>query len=229
MRMTTLLIHALPGGVGIVTGFLALSVAKGGGVHRKSGLLFVGAMILLALSGAVIAAVGGGEASVVAGLLTFYLVCTAIITVRPLPNWSRRVNVALMIMALTLGLVATALGFDAVSRGGVREGIPAVILFKFAVVALLAFAGDLKVMRSGALKGASRLARHLWRMCFALYIASASFFLGQADVLPEAVRIPAILAVPAFAPLLVMFYWLWRVRVRRRLQGIVGVSAREAY
>jgi len=229
MRMTTLLIHALPGGAGIVTGFLALSVAKGGGRHRTSGLLFVGAMIVLALSGAVMAAVGGGEGSVLGGLLTFYLVCTALLTVRPLADWSRRVNVGLMLVAVAIGVTATALGFDAVSRGGVREGIPAVVLFKFAVVALLACAGDLKVIRSGPLKGTSRLARHLWRMCFALYIASASFFLGQADVLPEAVRIPALLAIPAFAPLLAMFYWLWRVRVRRRLQGIVGVSAREAF
>ena len=99
----------------------------------------------------------------------------------------------LLLVAVGIAVTATALGFDAVSRGGVREG------------------------------------RHLWRMLFALYIAAASFFLGQADVLPEAIRIPALLAIPAFAPLLAMVYWLWRVLVRRRLQGIIGVSTREAF
>ena len=34
-------------------------------------------------------------------------------------------------------------------------------------------------------------------------------------------RIPALLAIPVFAPILAMFDWLWRVRVRRRLRGIV--------
>ena len=35
---------------------------------------------------------------------------------------------------------------------------------------------------------AQRIARHLWRMCFAFFIATGSFFLGQQDILPKAVQ-----------------------------------------
>ena|SRR5688500_9577578 len=91
----------------------------------------------------------------------------------------------------------------------------------FAIVALSSGASDVRVARSGPLRGASRLARHLWRMCFALWIAAGSFFLGQADKLPEVLRIPALLAVPVLIPLVAMVYWLWRVRNRQTFRGIV--------
>jgi hypothetical protein len=54
---------------------------------------------------------------------------------------------------------------------------------------------------------------------------SGSFFLGQADELPEPLRVFPLLAVPAFLPLLVMLYWLWRVRVRQAFRGIIGAGA----
>lgn len=221
-----LLVHIVAGGIGIVSGFSALFAAKGGRLHRRSGRVFVYAMVTMASTGALIAALGGGEASVVAGLLAGYLVVTALTTVRPpappspnartapLASMTRWLAPGLMVLALAIGLASVAMGIEAVANGGKREGIPAVVLFKFALVGLLAAAGDLRVIRSGALEGARRLSRHLWRMGFALYIASASFFLGQADEFPEAIRIPALLAIPAFLPLLVMFFWLWRVRFR---------------
>ena len=48
-------------------------------------------------------------------------------------------------------------------------------------------------------------------MCFALWIATASFFLGQADEFPEALRIMPLLCTPVLLVLLLMFYWLARV------------------
>ena len=59
----------------------------------------------------------------------------------------------------------------------------------FATVALLAGAGDVRMIRSRGLQGAARLARHLWRMSFALFIGAFSFFLGQAKVIPKPVRV----------------------------------------
>lgn len=56
-------------------------------------------------------------------------------------------------------------------------------------------------------------------MCFALFIAAMSFFLGQADEIPEELRMPALLAVPISIPLLAMAYWLWRVRSGRLPRG----------
>jgi hypothetical protein len=83
-----------------------------------------------------------------------------------------------MIVALTVGGVCLTFGLEALASGGNRNGVPAFAYLMFAVVGLVAGVGDVRMIRSGGLLGASRLARHLWRMCFALYITAASFFLG---------------------------------------------------
>jgi hypothetical protein len=88
-------------------------------------------------------------------------------------------------------------------------------------VLLLAAVGDLRAIRQGGLRGSRRLARHLWRMCFGLFIATGSFFLGQMKFIPQPLRIMPLLLGLAFAPILFLFYWMWRVRVRNRLTGLI--------
>jgi len=46
---------------------------------------------------------------------------------------------------------------------------------------LLAAAGDVRMLVRGRVLGAKRIARHLWRMCFGLFIAAGSFFLGPSN------------------------------------------------
>ncbi len=60
-------------------------------------------------------------------------------------------------------------------------------------------------------------------MCYALFIAALSFFLGQADEFPDALRHSALLAIPVLVPFLAMLYWLWRIRVRPALRRVVHV------
>jgi hypothetical protein len=80
--------------------------------------------------------------------------------------------------------------------------------------------GDLRFVLRGQLSPSQRIARHLWRMCFAFFIATGSFFLGQQDalqaVLPFAVRGSPLLFVLAFAPFAVMLAWLVRTRRSRK-------------
>jgi hypothetical protein len=71
---------------------------------------------------------------------------------------------------------------------------------------------DFKLILKGGLSGAPRIARHLWRMCAGLTIASGSFFLGQQKFLPPAWHGSPLLFVPVFAPLVLMVFWLIRVR-----------------
>ena len=175
-------------------------------------MLFVYAMLTMTATGAALA-VGQQVAvsiNVPAALLAGYLVFTGLTTVRAPAARSRSVDRALMLGAAVLGLSSIASGVEAAASGGRRGGM-AFPLFLFGTVSLLASAGDLRMLRSG-LPGSRRLARHLWRMCFALWIAAASFFLGQADEFPEALRIPGLLALPVIAVLAAMFYWLRRVR-----------------
>jgi hypothetical protein len=210
-------------------------------------MLFVCAMLIMSVGGMVIAA-GRGVAPAVnvpAAFLTFYLVITGLTTVRPPAAGARWLAAGAMLVALAVGLISLTFGFEALASGGKRHGIPAFPFLMFGVVGLLASAGDLRMIRSGGLRGAPRLARHLWRMCFALFIAAASFFpgmerpisvvrallrmLGQPDEFPDSLRIPALFAVPVLAVLVTMLYWLWRVRVRRTFRPVaVVVSAPEA-
>ena len=52
-------VHILAGGLALLFGYVALSVAKGATLHRRSGMLFVYAMVTLSLTGMVISAVEG--------------------------------------------------------------------------------------------------------------------------------------------------------------------------
>jgi hypothetical protein len=92
--------------------------------------------------------------------------------------------------------------------------------FFLATVMILAAAGDVRVLRFGVPRGGPRLARHLWRMCFALFIAAGSFFSIRtrvAKILPEPLTIGPVRALPILLLFGAMFYWLWRVRGRRTL------------
>ena len=102
--------------------------------------------------------------------------------------------------------------------------MPAFPFFLFGIVMLLGAAGDGRILRSGAPQGTARLTRHLWRMCFALFIAALSFFIGQSDEFPKALRIMPLLALPVVTVLIAMFYWLWKLRIRRSLRGITLVA-----
>lgn len=225
----TLAAHILAGGLGLLSGYVALYAAKGGTLHRKSGMMFVYVMLAMCLLGLVMA-VGRNSAPAVnvpAALLTAYLVITSLATVRPPQAGAWWLLVGAMLVVFAVAVVDLAFGYEAIANGGRRNGIPAFPFILFGVVGLLGGAGDLRLLRSGALQGAARLTRHLWRMTFALWIATMSFFLGQAKVIPKPIRIPALLALPVLAVLVTMLYWLWRIRIRRSLRGISRIGVPE--
>lgn len=211
-----LAVHFAAGLVGIVAGAIALSVTKGGRLHKKSGLVFTTAMVVLGLTAAGIGTYEDRPGQVIGGLLAAYMVFTAMTTVRPLPGAGPRVGIALMVMAFA---VAAAMLYGAANEwldpavevGRRPRVVPPLI---GGTVLLLAAIGDLRAIRAGGLQGSRRLARHLWRMCFGLFIATGSFFLGQMQFIPEPVRFVPLLLVLAFAPLPFLAYWMWRVRVR---------------
>ncbi len=212
-----LALHILAGSVGIVAGFFALYSTKGAALHRRAGTVFVAVMLAMTFTGLLLSVLRGAAPAIniPAALLTAYLVFTGWTTVRPLARAPRWAHPGATAVALAVGLVSLAFGFEAIANGGSRKGMPAFPFFMFGVVGVWAAVLDVRMARAGGLRGPARLARHLWRMCFALFIASLSFFLGQADVIPKPIRIPPLLAAPVLAVLVTMFYWLWRVRRRR--------------
>jgi uncharacterized membrane protein len=215
--MTLLPIHIVAGSVGIVSGSVALFALKGARLHRKSGVVFVWAMLVLSATGAAIAAMKGQRINFIAASLTSYLVTTGLLTVRrrdPKFHW---LDAGAMLVGLTVGVFSFKFALDAVnSPTGTLDGLPPPPAFIFGAVALMAAIGDLRLMRTPGIQEAQRIGRHLWRMCFALWIATSSFFLGQAKVIPEPIRVMPVLATPVLLVLFLMFYWLVRVRVMKR-------------
>src|SRR2546427_7410102 len=169
--------------IALMAGTVALSVTKGGRLHKRSGLVFTGAMIATGLLAAAISVYEGKSAA--GGAFAAYLVFTAATTVKPLPGAGRGLDVALMILAFTLAAVNYADGVVVWQQPGHRfAGVPAGMVLFIATICLLAALGDLRMIRTSGLRGTRRLTRHLWRMCFGLFIATGSFFLGQMQFVP---------------------------------------------
>jgi hypothetical protein len=178
----------------------------------------------MSLSGAVMAVGRAGAAiNIPAGLVTAYLVITSLATVRPRSSGSQRLDRAAMVAAFAIGAGTLLI----VISGGARGGM-AFPLVMFGVVALFAGEGDRRMIRAEGLKGASRLRRHLWRMCTALFIAAASFFLGPLRRIPEPLRLPAFRLIPVVV-LVTMVYWLWRYRRKRISRNVAGACLAGAH
>ena len=213
-------IHIVAGGLAMVLGAVALLATKGAWLHRKSGLLFVVAMVTMGFSGSVLALQKSlTDPNVTGGFLSAYFVITALTTVRPASAWTRWVNGIALVAAIAVALACFGWGVAAFrTPRGWLNGVPYFMFFFLGTVLALAAAGDVRAMRSGPLRGGPRLARHLWRMCFALFIAAGSFFSIRARVatiLPEPFTTPLMRALPIVLVFTAMFYWLWRVRRRR--------------
>jgi hypothetical protein len=195
------LIHIFAGLLAIVMGAIALSAAKGGSLHRRSGRVFVGAMMTMAAFGGVMAAT--------------HFVATALLTVQPRGRHARRLDVALIAAGSAAGLIAFTVGLGALARAKPAwYAAPALV---FAAIAFLAVLGDVRIALGRTLDAHHRIARHLWRMGFAMFIATGSFFLGQAKVFPESIRIVPLLAAPVVIVLVLMFYWWGRVLITKRV------------
>jgi hypothetical protein len=212
-------LHMGGGAVGMITGAGALAFRKGERLHRAFGKVFLVAMLINAVMATSLASmlvargVSAQWSNVYGGVATFYLVMTAWASVRRAPGTVGRFEVAMLLVALGLAAL-TLLSLVRIANGGKPDnGVPVAAPIIVAAVAVLAAGLDARVIRRGGLSGVQRLARHLWRMCAGLFIASGSFFIGQQQVMPKFVQGSPILIVLGVAPIFLMIFWLFRVRL----------------
>lgn len=210
-----LIVHVSAGSIGFLSGAIALSVRKGERLHRASGTVFFVSMLVMSATAAYLSILTQPGTFFVS-ILTLYLAATAWATIR-----RKEGNVGLyekIALAVVLGCAAgTAIsGFEAAnSQTGQFEGYSSEIYYFWTLIAALAAVMDLKMVLRGGISGAQRIARHLWRMCFAYFIAAASSSAQLQKVLPATVHsvpILHVLLVLAFLPLVLMVFWLIRVR-----------------
>ena len=217
-----LFLHIAAGAVALVSGGVALVTRKGGRLHIVAGLVFCVSMAIMASIGAAVSPFLPipQRANVIAGILTFYLVWSGWVAVRSKQLVAGRLDLVGMVVAMTTVATGALWAVQAsYSPTGTLDATPPQAFYVFIVIGTFAAVGDLRLISRGRVSGAPRLSRHLWRMCVALLIASGSFFLGQQRVMPMWMRGSPFLFVPTFAPLVVMVYWLIRIRVKK---GIVA-------
>jgi hypothetical protein len=207
--------HIGGGAIGMVTGVIALAVRKGQRVHRAAGSVFFLAMFMAYAIGAGVAPFleTGQRPNFVAGIMALYLLISAALAARRRDVKAGAPEIIGLIVALTITAAGvTFMQMGAASASGTVDGSPPEAFLLFTIAGAFAAAGELHVLVRKQLSNTSRIARHLWRMCFSLFIASGSFFLGQMQVFPEALRGSVLLYVLALAPLPVMLFWLGKVR-----------------
>jgi hypothetical protein len=211
-----LFLHVAGGTVGIISGAVALRSRKGGRSHRIAGTVFLVAMLIMATIGTATSPFlpVPSMTNVAAGTLTFYLVATGWVAIKREDGRIGRFETGAL--GVALGVVAAAMIFIFMAMNSPTGRIgktPPEAFYVFALVAAIAAAGDLKLILRGGISGSARIARHLWRMSAALTIASGSFFLGQQRIIPAYMRGSPWLFVPVIAPLLLIVFWLIRVRL----------------
>lgn len=91
-------------------------------------------------------------------------------------------------------------------------------------ICLLAAVGDVRMLTRGGIFGVKRIARHLWRICFGLFIAAGSFFMGSSNRplrllsevglgqrLPSAFFSTNLYLILTVLPLVLLIFWMVRV------------------
>jgi hypothetical protein len=209
-------IHIIGGLIGITSGAVALIALKGAQLHRWSGTVFVYSMLVMTSTAIALAAWKQPyPGNIVAGVITFYMVATAMLTVRRPRQRARLIDISFMLAAVALGVVCIGMGQVRHDEPGLPGGYPPPFYFVLGGVALMLARQDQRMIAAGGPHGTARLKRHLGRMCGAMIVATGSLFLGQPQVFAGGPLEPVgVRAIPVLLVIAAMMYW--RVRLARR-------------
>lgn len=216
-------IHIAAGLIALISGAIAFTVRKGGAMHRSVGTWFFAAMLVLGVTASILGPFKTPPESPIGGIMVCYFAATAWMTARRPSGTPGRFEKIACAIVLAIAAVTITAGVEA-ARAPTGEIPGPFAILGLGGVCLAAGLLDLNFILRGRLSAKQRISRHLWRTCFAFFIATGSFFLGQQDVMPEMVRGSPVLLVLAFAPFALMLFWLVRVRFSK-LIGKLNLGA----
>ena len=206
----TLWIHVAGGAVALLMGGIALLVRKGGKYHKTAGYWFVGAMVVMAVPGGFLSYVEQKPFDMLSSVFAVYMVLTGWFAfTRP---DSRAVTLML------LGSATCVCGYLYIEIYAQLTGVRATDApngagYVFATILGLALLGDLRL--NNRFEDRRRMTiRHMWRLNFGLFAATASFFGARPHLFPDWMQAYGVLLLLSFAPILLMGYW--RVKLRQR-------------
>jgi hypothetical protein len=218
MRSPLLVLHIVAGTLGMLSGFVAVFLRKGSRQHALAGKCFVTSMLILSSSGVFLAIMKSQVGNILGGTITFYLVATGWMTARRQDGKIDTFDWGALLASIVVATLAMSWGFEAVAAGS-KHGYPPGPYFFLGSVAVLAALGDLRMVARGGISGTQRVARHLWRMCFGLFIAAASIFMAREHLFPVFMRKTGMLVFLSVLPLILLIYWLIRVRLTKAYTG----------
>jgi len=238
-----LAIHIFAGTVAMLSGAAAMFFRKGSARHVLAGRVFVASMLIMAVGAVYLATVKHQPGNISGGILTFYLIGTAWLTARRKDGETSRFDWVALLIPLALGSLTWINAIRVVRSGASsQDGVPVGMSFFMGSVMLLAAAGDARMLVRGGVFGAKRIARHLWRMCFGLFIAAGSFFLGPLNRplrllsavglgqhLSPALFNTALYLFLSLLPLILMIFWFIRVRFTNAFKAKPIPPAPDAY
>jgi uncharacterized membrane protein len=233
------IVHICAGALGLLSGTAAMSFRKGSPRHVLAGRIFVASMLTMAIGAMYLAILRQEPNNFWGGLMTFYLIGTAWLTVRRRDGETSRFDWVALLIPLAIGILFWMNGLRVVRSGASsQDGVPVGMTFFMGSVMLLAAAGDVRMLVRGGVFGAKRIARHLWRMCFGLFIAAGSFFLGPSNRplrllsavglgqhLPSALFSPTLYLILTVLPLIMLIFWLVRVRFTNAYKGSIQLAS----
>lgn len=204
--------HMAFGAIAIVSGIIAPFANKRGTLHKQVGQIYLISMLILGISGVIVAIEREIVISFFNGIVVCYLVLSSWLTLK-----RQRVGLPEYISIAVATFLVLGLGYFTYSatlvEGGKISGFGSETYGFFALVCLVALIGDIKLVLKNGIQGRYRILRHLWRMLFPLFMATAAFFLGQAKLFPEGLRKIELLAIPVVFIIGLLFYWVLRVRL----------------
>ena len=156
MRMSPVLvfIHVSAGLIALPSGMAALMLRKGSRAHALAGRVFFVSMLIMAALGAYGSIVNPDMTNLLAGVVTFYLVATAWMTVRRKAGESGLFEIGACAVPFACSITALTFAWQVVNDGSrVSDGAPPFAYYMFASVSVLAAAGDFRVVLRRGIAG----------------------------------------------------------------------------
>lgn len=216
-------IHILAGTIAILAGFLSIIPRKGSPIHIALGTCYFYSMLIMAGMASFLAAFSTSEPiNVLVGIFTMYLVLTGKFAAANHLGKITRKETATSILGFLLFIGFITLLILAIQNGKpLMDGVYIEAYYFFVLLSSIAVTLDVKVLVNRGVFGKQRVARHLWRMILALFIATTSLVYGQPQVFPDVIRSSGILNIPVLIIVLSLIFWLIKVYVTKRFSRAV--------
>ena len=222
LTMTAYALHVGGGTVGFASGIVAVSVTKGGRLHRLAGNIFFASMLAMASFAIVLATIIPNQmVNILIGIFALYFILTSWMTVHRKEGTAGLFEKFAAAVAVILWAPFAILSFQLLTgmEPMFKSPVPfkgpvLVALYLFTTLLGIAAMSDVRVVLAGGITGAARIARHLWRMCLAFTMAAGSFFTNALPhALPGIYRVTLWSFVPQLLLLGILLFWIFRVRL----------------